>query len=122
MPLELSSRYLAQPEAAADADGVLARSGRAVEAKWKSCGCRNRWRRCPSRSQGISVSADEMWAQNFCLRLPAKQAYLLASNHLLDSVNKVEGIDAHSAKRRLYLRQYIDAMSPTNSSLPIRRY
>lgn len=57
---------------------------------------------------------DEMWAQNFVFDY-LKQAYLLASNHLLDAVNKVEGMDEHSTKKTaFYLRQYVDAMSPTN--------
>lgn len=57
---------------------------------------------------------DEMWAQNFVFDY-LKQAYLLASNHLLDAVNKVEGMDEHTTKKTaFYLRQYVDAMSPTN--------
>lgn len=57
---------------------------------------------------------DEMWAQNFVFDY-LKQAYLLASNHLLDAVNKVDGMDEHTAKKTaFYLRQYVDAMSPTN--------
>ena len=44
-----------------------------------------------------------------------KQAYLLAGNHLTDLVDSVENVDADTQVRvRFLVRQYLDAVAPTN--------
>jgi len=44
-----------------------------------------------------------------------KQAYLLASNFVLESVRDADGLDAKTAdKVDFYARQFVDAMAPTN--------
>ncbi|MFO1381494.1 MAG: class I poly(R)-hydroxyalkanoic acid synthase [Chitinivorax sp.] len=112
---ELGSRYLAQPQKLLQTQMAFWLDS--VEL-WKR-EMEKLWLQKPVAPLSEPVAGDkrfkdEMWAQNFVFDY-LKQAYLLASNHLLDSVNKVEGIDAHSAKKTaFYLRQYIDAMSPTN--------
>ncbi|MEM7406675.1 MAG: class I poly(R)-hydroxyalkanoic acid synthase [Pseudomonadota bacterium] len=44
-----------------------------------------------------------------------KQSYLLASRFMLDTVRDVDGLETHTAdKVDFYVRQFVDAMAPTN--------
>ncbi|MDN3577651.1 class I poly(R)-hydroxyalkanoic acid synthase [Chitinimonas viridis] len=57
---------------------------------------------------------DELWVNNQVFGF-VKQAYLLASRHIQDSVSGVDGLDEHTAQRvQFYTRQFVDAMAPTN--------
>lgn len=61
--------------------------------------------------------ASEAWEQ-----IPAfqfiKQAYLLSSRYLLDTVSGLEGLDEEDREKALfYTRQFVDALSPTNYAL-----
>ncbi|WP_249383938.1 class I poly(R)-hydroxyalkanoic acid synthase [Chitinivorax sp. B] len=57
---------------------------------------------------------DETWAQHALFDF-IKQSYLLLANHALGAVDKTDGLDAHTRKKvAFYVRQFVDAMSPTN--------
>ncbi|MEW9898329.1 class I poly(R)-hydroxyalkanoic acid synthase [Chitinivorax sp. PXF-14] len=57
---------------------------------------------------------DDTWAQHAAYDF-IKQSYLLASNHLMGAVERTDGLDPHTRKKvAFYLRQMVDAMSPTN--------
>lgn len=57
---------------------------------------------------------DDMWAKNPIFDF-VKQAYLLSSRHLQDSVASVDGLDPQTAKKvAFYTRQFVDALSPAN--------
>ncbi len=112
---DLGSRYLAQPQKLLQAQWAFWADS--VEL-WKR-EMEKLWLQKPvapvaEPAGGDKRFKDEMWAQSF-VHDYLKQAYLLASRHVLDSVNHVDGIDEHTAKKTaFYLRQYVDAMSPTN--------
>src|SRR6266851_2659700 len=54
------------------------------------------------------------WQQN-PLFDALKQSYLLAATTLLKSASEVQGLDAHQQRKLVfYLRQFLDAISPTN--------
>jgi polyhydroxyalkanoate synthase len=60
---------------------------------------------------------DEEWQDNPLFDY-IKQSYLLASNFMLDSVRKVDGIDEKTAEKvAFYTRQFVDAMAPTNFAM-----
>ena len=60
---------------------------------------------------------DDEWQDNPVFDY-IKQSYLLASNFMLDSVRKVDGIDEKTAEKvAFYTRQYVDAMAPTNFAM-----
>ncbi|HEX9584521.1 MAG TPA: class I poly(R)-hydroxyalkanoic acid synthase [Gammaproteobacteria bacterium] len=60
---------------------------------------------------------DEEWQDNPVFDY-IKQSYLLASNFMLDSVRKVDGIDEKTAEKvAFYTRQFVDAMAPTNFAM-----
>ena len=47
-----------------------------------------------------------------------RQSYLLASNYVLEASAGIEGLDAHEkAKSRFLVKQFVDAMSPSNFAL-----
>ena len=59
----------------------------------------------------------EDWEQNFLFDY-IKQSYLIAARHLHQTLGRVEGLDAPTAKKvDFYTRQYIDALSPSNFML-----
>jgi polyhydroxyalkanoate synthase subunit PhaC len=54
------------------------------------------------------------WQQN-SLFDALKQSYLLAATTLLTSASRIEGLDEHQQRKLVfYLRQFLDAISPTN--------
>ena len=56
----------------------------------------------------------EVWQQNFFFD-HLKQSYLIAAKHLHETVGAVSGHDEHTAKKvDFYIRQYINAWSPSN--------
>ncbi len=47
-----------------------------------------------------------------------RQSYLLASNYVLEATSDLEGLDAHERnKARFLVKQFVDAMSPSNFAL-----
>ena len=57
---------------------------------------------------------DSAWEENEVFDY-IKQSYLLSANWLRSTVNQVEGLDAHTAKKvDFYTRQFVDAMAPSN--------
>ncbi|MBB5017870.1 polyhydroxyalkanoate synthase [Chitinivorax tropicus] len=64
--------------------------------------------------QGDKRFKDETWAQHAVFDF-IKQSYLLTANHALAAVEHTEGLDGHTRKQvAFYMRQFVDAMSPTN--------
>jgi polyhydroxyalkanoate synthase len=56
----------------------------------------------------------EDWEQNFLYDY-IKQSYLIAARHLHQTLGRVAGLDAQTAKKvDFYTRQYVDALSPSN--------
>ena len=57
---------------------------------------------------------DEAWQQNTVFDF-LKQSYLLSARWIQHSVNDVEGMDPHTARKLdFYTRQFVDALSPSN--------
>ncbi|MCH2546466.1 MAG: class I poly(R)-hydroxyalkanoic acid synthase [Alphaproteobacteria bacterium] len=57
---------------------------------------------------------DKAWQENVVFDF-LKQSYLLASDHLQQMVEDVEGLEPHTRQKiEFYTRQYVDAMSPSN--------
>ncbi len=57
---------------------------------------------------------DAAWEQNAVFDF-LKQSYLLSARWIQSSVNDVEGLESHDARKiDFYTRQFIDAMSPSN--------
>jgi polyhydroxyalkanoate synthase len=60
---------------------------------------------------------DEAWQRNEIFDF-IKQSYLLAARWLQSTVQGVEGLDAQTQKKvDFYVRQFVDAMAPTNFAL-----
>lgn len=60
---------------------------------------------------------DQAWAENALFDF-FRQAYLLSGAHIQEMVEKVPGVDDHTARKlRFYTRQWVDAMSPSNFAL-----
>jgi polyhydroxyalkanoate synthase len=115
--LELSQKMMANP-------------GKLVEiqvAFWKDYW--SLWERTSRRMLGAEVEPviapgagdkrfrDEEWAKNAVFDF-VKQSYLLSARSLQQAVGGVDGLDPKTAQRvDFYTRQFVDAMSPTNSLL-----
>jgi polyhydroxyalkanoate synthase len=57
---------------------------------------------------------DPAWEENQLFDF-IKQSYLLSARWLRSTVNEVEGLDEHTAKKvDFYTRQFVDAMAPSN--------
>lgn len=57
----------------------------------------------------------ELWQNNFLFGY-IKQSYLVAAENIQSTVAGVEGLDAQTARKvRLFTRQFVDALAPTNS-------
>jgi polyhydroxyalkanoate synthase len=64
--------------------------------------------------KGDKRFSDPSWQQNPVFDA-LKQSYLLAATTLLKSASEVEGLDEHQQRKLVfYLRQFLDAISPTN--------
>ncbi len=57
---------------------------------------------------------DEAWEQSAVFDF-LKQSYLLSARYIQNSVNSVEGLEPHDARKLdFYTRQFVDAMCPSN--------
>src|SRR5258708_39139009 len=64
--------------------------------------------------KGDKRFSDTAWQQNPVFDA-LKQSYLLAATTLLKSAAEVQGLDEHQQRKMVfYLRQFLDAISPTN--------
>ena len=113
--LELSQKMMASP-------------GKVLEVQmafWKDYA--TLWERTSRRLLGAEVAPviapapgdkrfkDEEWAKSAVFDF-IKQSYLLTARSIHQTVGGVEGLDARTAERvDFYTRQFVDAMSPTNS-------
>jgi polyhydroxyalkanoate synthase subunit PhaC len=113
--LELSQKMMASP-------------GKVLEVQvafWKDYA--TLWERTSRRLLGAEVAPviapspgdkrfkDEAWARSAVFDF-IKQSYLLTARSIHDTVGGVEGMDAKTAARvDFYTRQFVEAMSPTNS-------
>ena len=65
-------------------------------------------------SPGDRRFKDDAWSENEIFDF-IKQSYLLSANWLQDIVHDVEGLDDKTAKKvDFYMRQYVNALSPSN--------
>ena len=61
--------------------------------------------------------ASSGWTENPAFDF-LRQSYLIASQHLLESMGTLDGLDAHDKGKALfYAKQFVDAMSPSNFAL-----
>ncbi len=70
----------------------------------------------------VAEVKDKRFAGDAWRELPAfdflRQSYLLASNYVLEAGHQLDGLDSHEqAKARFVLKQFVDAMSPSNFAL-----
>ncbi|RED53419.1 PHA/PHB synthase family protein [Aestuariispira insulae] len=64
--------------------------------------------------QGDKRFKDDEWSESTLFDY-IKQSYLLTSRWLQETVNEVEGLDDHTARKvDFYTRQFADALAPTN--------
>jgi polyhydroxyalkanoate synthase len=64
--------------------------------------------------KGDKRFSDPTWQENPLFNV-LKQSYLLAATTLLKSAAEVEGLDEHQQRKLIfYLRQFLDAISPSN--------